>query len=97
MSREEVEGAFERAPRIPEDEGSRCRREDVPRPTCRDVFPEARTVIRRTADDRSGFGEDVPASWPGNVLSPAPAALVLWDPGGPLKRPLHLLTTHLRF
>jgi hypothetical protein len=40
MSREEMKGAFERAPLVvPEDEGSRGRGEDVPQPRRRKALP----------------------------------------------------------
>src|SRR5512135_2114466 len=49
---------------------------------------------RRTVDDRCDVGESALSAWLGHVLSPAPAPLVLWDPGGHLNCPLHLLATH---
>jgi hypothetical protein len=52
---------------------------------------------RRTASDRFDLGESLSSASLGHVLSPASGALVLRDAGGSLKRPLHLLTTHLRF
>jgi hypothetical protein len=52
---------------------------------------------RRTASDRFNLGESLSSAWVGHALSPVPATLVLRDAGGSLKRPFHLLTTHLRF
>jgi len=52
---------------------------------------------RRTGDERSNVGDSVFSAWLEHVVSPAPAALFPWDPGGQLHRPLYLLTTHLRF
>lgn len=60
------------------------------------VVPDSKSD-RRTADDRFDLGDAASSAWLGHVLSPAPAVLVLWDTGDDLKRPRHLLTTHLRF
>jgi hypothetical protein len=49
MSCEEMEWAFERAPRVPEDEGGRGRREDVPQRSRGKALPEVEAVTRRAA------------------------------------------------